>query len=209
MTDVLPTMDQLTNYLHEAVNGPNALASVRKSSLYAPLTQEENVHPCGVGLALALVHDPPILASPPPSGTTVTYVTVVDAVERNGPAARAGMIPGDVVVGVNDVVLAYGRNLYLPDDVAALIRGPEGTRVRISIARGSKRIDFELTRERPIRPGEDRAPATSPSKAPRRAQPATVTPEGKRTGAEGGMDADELFLREECPPFPPARGFSR
>ena len=93
MNEILTTLseggEQLTNYISEtvseAVGSPNPLNGVKKSSLYAPLTQNDDQrHPCGVGLALALVHDPPLLsagASPPP-GTSVTYINVVDAVDN-------------------------------------------------------------------------------------------------------------------------------
>ena len=46
--------------------------------------------------------------------------------------------------GIN---LYDGQQLYLPDDVAAMIRGLEGSEVVIMVERGGSRMKFVLKRE--------------------------------------------------------------
>ncbi|KAL7541374.1 hypothetical protein ACHAXR_010870 [Thalassiosira sp. AJA248-18] len=166
---------------------PEFTSWIKNDSLYAPLTQQGNI--CGVGANLSLVHDPPIYDAPV-SGTTVTYINIVDSVERNTPAAKAGMQSGDIILEVDKTIFEYGREVYLPDDVADMIRGPEGSEVVIVVQREGQRIKFELIRE-PI-------DVTSAKAVP-------VTPEHKQKAPEN----NDLFLREECPPFPPASVLSK
>lgn len=63
-------------------------------------------------------------------------------VQAGGPAAEAGLEPGDVLVQVNGVSLE-GMTL---DDVAALIRGEEGTPVTLTYRRGSRRTTVKAVR---------------------------------------------------------------
>lgn len=116
--------------------------AVKNDSLYAPLTQEGNV--CGVGVNLALVHNPPLYTG----AQHYTYINVVDTVKPNTPAEKAGLLPGDVIVEVNGSTLDYGRQIYLPDEVAEMIRGPEGSKVIVVVERdGGARVKFVLNRE--------------------------------------------------------------
>lgn len=99
---------------------------VKNDSLYAPLTQHEN-DIRGIGVNLALIHDPPLGVGAPPTGISGTYINVVESVEKNTPASKV-FRPGDTILQVNDTVLDYGRELYLPEDVADMIHGAEGVR---------------------------------------------------------------------------------
>lgn len=62
------------------------------------------------------------------------------------PAAKAGLLPGDVVVAVDGVSI-IGKGIY---EAIGLIRGPEGTQVTLTIVRPGRedRFDVEITRAR-------------------------------------------------------------
>ncbi len=117
---------------------------VKNDDLYSPLTQEGNI--CGVGVKLALNHDPPLYGTPR-AGTAYRYITVVHSIESNTPAEKAGFQPGDTILEVNGTNLYDGEQLYLPDDVADMIRGPEGSEVVIMVERDGSRVKFVLIRE--------------------------------------------------------------
>lgn len=62
---------------------------------------------------------------------------------KNSPAEKAGILPGDLIVSVDDVP-------YTGDDmsvVSSKIKGEEGTKVKLEILRGTKTQTYELTRE--------------------------------------------------------------
>ncbi|KAL7438012.1 hypothetical protein ACHAXH_004282 [Discostella pseudostelligera] len=149
---------------------------VQNDDLYSPLTQEGNV--VGVGLRLALNHDPPLYDNTPCAGTAYRYITIVHSIESNTPAAKAGLQSNDIILEVNGTNLYDGQQLYLPDDVADMIRGPEGSEVVIMVERDGSRMKFALIRE----PLNDTPTTTSWPSSPlsssvlRKIMP--VTPEG-------------------------------
>lgn len=62
---------------------------------------------------------------------------------KNSPAEREGILPGDLIVAVNDIS-------YTADDMteaSTKIKGEEGTTVKVEILRGTETKIFELTRE--------------------------------------------------------------
>lgn len=67
----------------------------------------------------------------------------IGEVFENGPAAKGGLEPGDVIVAV-DGVDVQGME---PDDIIARIRGQEGSQVSITYLRGARRRTVKLTRE--------------------------------------------------------------
>jgi carboxyl-terminal processing protease len=85
----------------------------------------------GVGVELAQSSD----------GTRV----IVSDVESNGPAAKGGLKPKDVFVEVDGV--RFDDDKATPDDVALVVRGPEGSKVGVVVERDGKIVDFILTRE--------------------------------------------------------------
>ena len=121
------------------------LASIffKNDALFTPLTQEADI--CGVGVHLALVHDPPMYGAAR-AGTSYRYINVVRSLELSSPAEKAGLRAGDIVLEVNDTKLDDGQQLYLPDDVADIIRGPEGSKVVVVVERDGMRMEFILTR---------------------------------------------------------------
>lgn len=83
-----------------------------------------------------------------------TGALIADVV-RGGPAARAGLRAGDVVVAVDGEPVREGRDL-----LRAVLRRDVGARVRLEVIRGGRRVSLVLTTaERPGAAGED---ATTP-----------------------------------------------
>ena len=69
-------------------------------------------------------------------------VRVVRLIEGS-PAERAGLLPEDLVIRVGDEEVS-GYDLY---DVIALIRGPKGSEVTLSVMRGDDERTFTITRD--------------------------------------------------------------
>ena len=82
-----------------------------------------------------------VLVIPPETGAII-----IANVFRDSPAARAGILPGDKIVGVDGADMV-GRSL---EEVITLIRGTEGTTVSITILRPyeDKSFDVDLVRSR-------------------------------------------------------------
>jgi C-terminal processing protease CtpA/Prc len=150
---------------------------VQNDDLYSPLTQEGNV--VGVGVNLTLIHDPPLYDNTPCAGTAYRYITVIDSIEWNTPAAKAGLQSGDIILDVDSTSLYDGQQLYLPDDVANMIRGPEGSEVSIVVERDGRRVKFVLTREPLEASATTRPSSPTPSSIIRKIMP--VTPEALRS----------------------------
>jgi serine protease Do len=72
----------------------------------------------------------------------------IAGVERNGPAARAGMRPGDVVTAVNGEHVDTAHNL-----IKAVAATPPGNNVRLTVRRGGRDMDVPVTVGR--RPSEE------------------------------------------------------
>ena len=70
-------------------------------------------------------------------------IDIID-VTAGGPAAEAGLLAGDVLVAV-DGSSTLGMEL---NAVSALIRGEEGTQVKLTVLRGGEQKDFTLTRKK-------------------------------------------------------------
>ena len=70
---------------------------------------------------------------------------VAGDIEPTGPAAKGGLLPGDEFIEVDGVRFDDGK--ATPDDVAVVVRGPEGSKVGVVVERGGKTVDFILTRE--------------------------------------------------------------
>jgi len=71
-------------------------------------------------------------------------VILVERVAPSGPAARAGVQPGDVLVSIDGWDLA-GLDAR---DAARLLEGPEGAAVRVGLRRDGRRWDWTLQRAR-------------------------------------------------------------
>ena len=64
------------------------------------------------------------------------------AVEKTGPAYEAGLLPGDVLVGANDVNF-IGADV---NEASSIIKGEEGTTVDIHVQRDGKEMTFTVER---------------------------------------------------------------
>ena len=69
---------------------------------------------------------------------------VITQVNPNGPAYEAGMLAGDVIVGVEDTDV---RGMVM-DDVAAMVKGEEGTFVSITVEREGSPVTLSVERRK-------------------------------------------------------------
>ncbi len=64
---------------------------------------------------------------------------LVAQVQKDGPADKAGIKPGDIIIAVN------GKEVETPNDLQRLImRNPPGTKVTITVIRNGKKKDIEV-----------------------------------------------------------------
>ena len=78
-------------------------------------------------------------------GVVVSYSeegNIVKEVTENGPAEKAGIKVDDIIVKVNDVDVTN----YLGDELVTLIRGKAGSKVKITVSRDNKNLDFNIKR---------------------------------------------------------------
>jgi carboxyl-terminal processing protease len=96
---------------------------------FARLREDERGRYYGVGMLVGLMHNRMTISLP----------------NEGGPAFNAGIRPGDVIVKVNDTKVD-GMN---DDEVAALLRGPRGTAVKVIVAREgyADPLTFTLNRD--------------------------------------------------------------
>jgi carboxyl-terminal processing protease len=95
---------------------------------------------------------------------SVDGAVAVQSVLTGTPAARAGVSPGDRLVGLNDTAVA-GMRL---DQVQSRLVGERGTRLRLLLERGARtepetvsvRLRFELVRPRAVTVARQLAPGT-------------------------------------------------
>lgn len=100
---------------------------------------------CGVGVKLAFGND---------TNNTNNHYIVVDSVLANGPAAKAGLQGGDIIIEVDgrsfvNKSKGIGSVAVTPDDVANAIRGLADTIVVIVVKRngGNEKVELAMTRE--------------------------------------------------------------
>ena len=67
---------------------------------------------------------------------------LIQQVTPGGPAQEAGILPGDVLIGIEGT----STEEMLSDDARDLIRGPEGTTVKVTILRDGQELPFTLER---------------------------------------------------------------
>ena len=94
---------------------------------YKDMLQEQSGNFVGIGATLDVSRDHRIL--------------VVEPIEGS-PAAKAGVLAGDIVVSVNGKIVS-GQNI---DAVIAKIRGEENTPVRLTVDRKGKLLSFSMKR---------------------------------------------------------------
>ena len=113
-----------------------ALAELDPHSVYLPpveLTESEtelsgNFE--GIGITFNVPNDTAIVLNP----------------LTGGPSEKAGLLQGDRIVKVDDKVVAGVR---MPQDsMIRLMKGPKGTKVRITVNRDGTLIPFEITRDK-------------------------------------------------------------
>ena len=71
---------------------------------------------------------------------------IVLSVIPGGPSEKAGLIQGDRIIRVDDRVIAGTRTPQ--DSMVRLMKGPSGSKVRITVSRDGTLIPFEMTRDK-------------------------------------------------------------
>jgi carboxyl-terminal processing protease len=105
-------------------------------SYYVPASETESAHEdledsfSGIGIQFNMPFD------------TILVISVISG----GPAEKAGLMPFDRIITVNDSVVA-GREISTTK-IMRMLRGPKDSKVRLGIQRGNaeKLTEFELTR---------------------------------------------------------------
>lgn len=67
---------------------------------------------------------------------------IVQSTIKNSPAEAAGLQAGDLIIKVDDVDIV-GKKV---EEAVGLIKGPEGTKVKLTLKRGDKLLDKEVVR---------------------------------------------------------------
>ncbi len=126
---------------------------------YKEFNEDTTGHFAGIGATLSMTEVPavkddehgtraPILC--PVCNTVIsdmkTYRVVIVEPLPNTPAKRAGLLPGDVILKVNDKV----TDGLMVDEVSEMIRGKEGTKVNLTLARKSESKTLSITITRAI-----------------------------------------------------------
>ena len=135
----------IENYYVEPVNGDSLVTEAIEAMLKtldphsqysSPEETKELTQPLdgkfsGIGIQFSIVRD------------TVYVVQTTSG----GPSERAGILPGDKIIYVNDTV--FTRPKMANSDVLKTLRGPKGTKVDLKILRGDdpNLIDFKLVRQ--------------------------------------------------------------
>ncbi|MGM9853299.1 MAG: S41 family peptidase [Muribaculaceae bacterium] len=95
------------------------------------LTQPLEGHFSGIGIQFSIIRD------------TVAVVQTT----ANGPSQKAGILPGDRIIYVNDTI--FTRPKMVNTDVLKTLRGPKGSKVALKVKRAGtpELIDFRLVRD--------------------------------------------------------------
>ena len=76
-----------------------------------------------------------------PNDTAIVLNTI-----PGGPSEKAGLMQGDRIIKVNEKVIA---GVKMPQDsMIRLMKGPKGTKVKITVSRESVQIPFDITRDK-------------------------------------------------------------
>jgi len=125
-----------TRLTYAAIDGMLATLNDRYTEFWTPKEYRDNMQETsgnfvGIGAQLDL--------------TKTKQVIIIKPIE-NSPAIRAGILPGDIIVAVDGRAIT-GMDLT---KVVELIRGPEGTSVRLTLQRKAKTGSFDVTMRRAV-----------------------------------------------------------
>ena len=114
---------------------PQLLEKLDPHSVYIPAKDLQQVNEelegnfGGIGVQFSMQND------------TVLVISVISG----GPSAKLGILPGDRIVAVNDSSIAGIK--ISTDKVMKQLRGEMGTQVKVSILRGSQKLNFDIVRD--------------------------------------------------------------
>jgi carboxyl-terminal processing protease len=124
--DVEKLVDSATRGLVDALDDP--YSGYMNAELYALTNSDLEGEFDGIGVVIHTIEE-------------TGQIEVVGLLE-GAPAAGSGIQPGDIFAAVDGIDVTHKDQTEL----AALVRGPEGTDVTITMLRGDERIDFVITR---------------------------------------------------------------
>ena len=75
---------------------------------------------------------------------TLTDTLYVIQVIPGGPSEKVGLLPGDRIIMVNDTLISGVK--MKTSDIMSRLRGPKNTQVKVTVLRGDKLMDFNITR---------------------------------------------------------------
>lgn len=113
---------------------PDLLAKLDPHTLYIPAENLSGVNEDlegsfgGVGIQFTMLHD------------TIAVLEIV----AGGPSEKAGLLAGDRIVTIDDSLVAGVK--MSTDRVMKMLRGPEGTDVRLGVSRGGVTREYVVTR---------------------------------------------------------------
>lgn len=114
---------------------PGLLENLDPHSVYIPAKDLQQVNEelegnfGGIGVQFSMQND------------TVLVISVISG----GPSAKLGILPGDRIIAVNDSSIA-GMKIST-DKVMKQLRGEMGTRVKVTILRGTQKLYFDIVRD--------------------------------------------------------------
>ena len=76
-----------------------------------------------------------------PNDTAIVLNTI-----PGGPSEKAGLLPGDRIIKVDEKVIAGVKTPQ--DSMIRLMKGPKGTKVKITVSRDGTMIPFDITRDK-------------------------------------------------------------
>jgi len=76
-----------------------------------------------------------------PNDTAIVLNTI-----PGGPSEKAGLLQGDRIIKVDETVIAGVKTPQ--DSMIRLMKGPKGTKVKITVSRGGALIPFDITRDK-------------------------------------------------------------
>ncbi len=115
---------------------PQMLTNLDPHTVYIPNEEIDDVNEeiegsfFGIGISYQIMND------------TITIMEIISG----GPSERVGLMAGDRIIEIDDSVMTQKR--ISANDVVKLLRGPEGTKVKVGIKRNGspELLSYEITR---------------------------------------------------------------
>ncbi len=145
--DKLPEiMNLVKNYYADTVNEEKIVEDAIQKAL-----EDLDPHSSYIPAKDVKRHDEPLVGNF--EGIGITFQILKDTVMvleviPSGPSEKVGLMAGDKIIKVNDTIMAGVQ--IKTDGVVKKLRGPKGTKVKVSMMRKGERnlVDFTITRDK-------------------------------------------------------------